>query len=129
MTAACGPFPSTVCGKEQRTELLNVVLEPWTPSPPFILGTGKIVWIQLTRRPFVSDPLFGSTGAIAEVHPIADGTRPKVTTDPNGEPMAQDPSILIHKELTWQKLSMGSGSWQLYSESNPGIEVVSCPGG
>jgi hypothetical protein len=119
---------STICTVDKRTPLLNMTLVEWTPSPPFTVGSGSAAWIQVTKDPTSSGGLFGTMGAIAEVHSIPSGTAPNVVTGSNGDRQSQDPAIVIQKALTWQKLSLADGDWQLYSASNPGIEVVSCPG-
>lgn len=124
----CSPSQTaTVCKQAQRTELLNTKLEAWTPTTPFTLESGNTAWIQVTHRPFLSTTLFGSLGAIAELHSLKNGAAPQIETDPNGDETSKDPAIIIQKPLTWQRLPFGAGSWQLYSESDPGIEVVSCP--
>lgn len=66
-------------------------------------------------------------GAIAELHSLRNGTAPRIEASANGDQTSKDPAIVIQKPLTWQRLPFGAGTWQLYSESNPGIEVVSCP--
>jgi len=119
---------STVCSVDKRTPLLKITLVEWTPSQPFTVRSGSVAWIQVTRDPTSSEGLFGTVGGIAELHSIPSGTAPSVVTSSNGDTQSQDPAIVIQKPLTWQKLSLEHGGWQLYSLSNPGIEVVSCPG-
>jgi hypothetical protein len=128
----CGPFgPSapTICDQGERTELLKAMLVPWTPSAQFTLKSGATGWIQVTTLPESDEGLFGNVAGAAEVYSVHGGVPPNVTTAPNGDREPHDPSITIGKALTWQELPMGPGGWQLYSFSNPGIEVISCPGG
>ena len=103
-----------------------MILDPWTPSAPFAVEAGKTAWIQVTHRP-TTQTLFALTTDIADVHEIREGAKPKIDTNPNGDATSRDPVTNIHKPLAWQQLPLGKGSWRLYSEENPGIEVVSCP--
>lgn len=119
---------STVCSVDKRAPLLKTTLVEWTPSPSFTVGSGLVAWIQVTKEATSSGGLFGTMGGIAELHSIPNGAAPNVVTSSNGDRESQDPAIVIQKALTWQKLSLSHGDWQLYSASNPGIEVVSCPG-
>ena len=130
LLVSCGPSQNatqSVCNQRQRTELLNVTLDPWAPSMPFGVDQDKVAWIQVTHPPSSSETLFGSLGGIAEVHSLKSGAAPRVETSANGDKTSKDPAIIIQKPLTWQLLQLGPGIWQLYSLSNPGIEVVSCP--
>ena len=118
-----------LCSPDRRTELLNVTLEAWTPSSPFTICAGSDAWIQVTKDPASAEGLFGTLNGIAELYSIPSGATPNITTEPNGYRDPHDPSITIDKALTWQELKLKAGAWQLYSFSNPGIEVVSCPQG
>jgi hypothetical protein len=120
---------STVCSPDQRTELLNATLEPWTPSAPFTIRGGAVAWIQVTRAPESDEGLFGTVAGIAELWSVRSGATPNITTQPNGDKEPHDPRITVDKGLTWQELDLQPGAWQLYSFSNPGIAVVSCPQG
>ena len=129
---SCGPIDAeapAICDKSARTELLNVTLDPWVPSTPFALKSGMAGWIQLTKLPQADEGLFGGAAGGGEVYSLHSGAVPNITTKPNGDREPHDPSITIDKALTWQRLPMGTGDWQLYSFSNPGIEVVGCPAG
>src|SRR5689334_19093378 len=75
----------TICSPDQRTELLNATLEPWTPSAPFTIGGGAVAWIQVTRDPESAEGLFGTLGGIAEVWSMPSGATPNITTKPNGD--------------------------------------------
>jgi len=55
------------------------------------------------------------------------GAAPNLVTNSNGNQESRDPAIIVQKALTWQKLDLAPGDWRLYSMSDPGIEVVSCP--
>lgn len=128
--AGCGPFGSaapTICDQGVRTELLNSHLDSLMPSQPFTLKSGSTGWIQVTVLPSSYEGLFGDVGGVAEVHPVHSGVPPNLAPTANGGQESRDPSIVIDKAGTWQQLPMGPGDWQLYSFSNPGIEVVSCP--
>ena len=131
LTGGCSPSPASsppICGEAARTPLLKVNLDPWTPSAAFTLAAGSVAWIQVTKLPFSAGGLFGTIAGVAEVHSIPSGATPNVVTKANGDKESQDPAIVVQKALTWQKLTLAPGAWQLYSESNPGIEVVSCVG-
>lgn len=116
-----------ICDPDQRTELIKADLVEWQPSPAFKLKEGSTGWIQVTRLPESAEGLFGTINGVAVVYSVHSGVAPKLTTDANGNVQPHDPSIIIDKGLTWQRLALGSGDWQLYAYSNPGIEVVSCP--
>ncbi len=122
LSGSCAP---TICDQSQRTKLLNANLGPWTPSAPFTLKTGTTGWIQVTKLP-QADEGFGGMAGAAEVYSLHKGATPNITTTSNGDKEPHDPSITIQKGLTWQQLPLGAGDGQLYSFSNPGIEVVSC---
>lgn len=128
---SCGPIGNStapaICDASARTELLNVTLDPWTPSTPFTLKPGTTGWLQLTKLPQADEGLFGGTAGAGEVYSLRSGAEPNITTKPNGDKEPHDPSITIDKALTWQQMPLGPGDWELYSFSNPGIEVVSCP--
>ena len=83
----------------------------------------------MTRDPESSEGLFGTVAGIAELQSIPSAATPNISTQPNGDKEPHDPSITIDKALTWQGLDLRAGAWQLYSFSNPGIEVVGCPQG
>ena len=129
LATSCGFGPQAtapkICDQAARTELLNTRLEPWVSSAPFTVLRVSEVWLQVTTLPSSSDGLFGSIAGVAELHSIPEGTSPSV----NGNHESMDPAIIVQKALTWQELSLGPGAWQLYSLSDPGIEVVSCPTG
>jgi len=61
------------------------------------------------------------------VYPIPSGSSPNVGTGPGGIKDSKDPAINVEKALIWQALSLRAGAWQIYSEFDPGIEIVSCP--
>jgi hypothetical protein len=128
-TASCGSSPqsSKICEPPARTVLLNEKLDPWNPSTPFTLAPASTAWLEVTILPFSSEGLFGTIAGVAEVHSIRGGSSPAVGTGPNGIKESKDPAIIVQTALTWQELSLGAGAWQIYSESNPGIEIVSCP--
>jgi hypothetical protein len=129
--AGCGPStPSStaqVCNEAARTELLKANLEPWILSAPFTLPAGSEAWIQVTKLPAASEGLFGTVAGIAELHWIPNGAAPTVVTASNGGKESKDPFIEVQKAPPWQKMALAAGAWQLYSVSDPGIEVVSCP--
>jgi hypothetical protein len=129
--ASCGSpsqsTTSTICEPAARTVLLNEKLDPWNPSTPFTLVPASTAWIEVTILPFSYDGLFGDVGGVAEVHSIPSGSSPTVGTGPNGIKDPKDPAIIVQKGLVWQELNLKSGAWQIYSVSNPGIEIVSCP--
>lgn len=128
--ASCGSptqnLTPKICEQAARTELLHANLDPWTPSAPFTVPAASTAWLQVTKLPFSSEGLFGSIAGVAEVHSMPSGATPTVVTDSNGNQESRDPAIIVQKGLTWQELTLGAGAWQLYSASNPGIEVVSC---
>ena len=99
-----------------------MTLAPYTPSTAFTIQSGKVGWIQVNHRPTLNT-LYPLPTDVAEVHSIRKGVPPNV--DSNGT--SRDPEIRIKNPLTWQQMTLGKGDWQLYSEENPGIEVVSCP--
>lgn len=122
----CGLLPQAapkVCDPAARTELLKARLEPWVTSAPFTVQRSSAAWLQVTTLPAASEGLFGSIAGIAELHSIPAGASPVYDADH----LPTDPAINVMKALTWQELSLGPGAWQLYSMSDPGIEVVSCP--
>ncbi len=129
--ASCGSpsqsSTSTICEPAARTVLLNEKLDPWNPSTPFTVAPASTVWLEVTILPFSSEGLFGTIAGVAEVHPIHGGSSPTIGTGPDGIKESKDPAIIIQKGLTWQELSLGKGVWQIYSASNPGIEMISCP--
>ncbi len=131
LTASCGSpaqsSSSKICEPAARTVLLNERLDPWTPSTPFTVAPASTVWLEVTILPFSSEGLFGTIAGVAEVHSIPAGSSPTVGTGPDGIKESKDPAIIVQKALTWQELSLGTGAWQIYSESNPGMEIVSCP--
>ena len=116
-----------ICDQAVRTELLKSRLEPWVPSAPFTVAQASAAWLQVTRVPEAADGLFGSIAGIAELHPIPNGTSPTTGPGVDGNPMSKDPAIIVKKSGTWQALDLAAGDWQLYSEFDPGIEVVGCP--
>jgi hypothetical protein len=107
--------------------LLNEKLADWTPSTPFTLAPKSAAWLEVTILPFSAEGLLAGFAGIAEVHSIPSGASPTVGTGPDGIQDSKDPAIIIQKAGIWQQLSLKSGAWQIYSESNPGIEIVSCP--
>jgi hypothetical protein len=130
-TAGCSLLPQTsvprICEPAARTVLLNEQLDSWNPSTPFTLARASTAWLEVTILPFSAEGLFGGIGGIAEVHSIPSGSSPTVGTGPDGIKDSRDPAIIIQKALIWQQLSLKAGAWQIYSESNPGIEIISCP--
>lgn len=128
LLTGCGPSAPTpaICAEATRTPLLKANLDPWTPSAPFTLPAGSVAWLQVTRLPASAEGLFGTVAGVAELHSIPSGATPSVVTQAKGDKQSQDPSIVVQKALTWRKLPLSPGAWQLYSASDPGIEVVSC---
>jgi hypothetical protein len=128
--ASCASPPQShtpkICEDTARTELLSAKLDPWVPSAPFTLAPASTAWLQVTRLPVSSEGLLAGFAGVAELHSMPSGSTPTVGTGPDGIQESKDPAIIVQKGLTWQPLSLGAGIWQLYSESNPGIEVVSC---
>ncbi len=98
------------------------------PVDAFTLAPASTAWLEVTILPGSSEGLFGDLGGIAEVHSIPSGSSPTVGTGPDGIKDSRDPAIIVQKALVWQELNLKSGAWQIYSLSDPGIEIVSCPG-
>ena len=126
--SSCGQSASaSVCSKPQRMELLKVQLQDdfghFPPSPPFTVKDRYAAWVQVTQA---VEGLFGNR---TQLYYIANGATPNVTTDPGGNLAFNDPTIIIDEPMTWRKLPMKPGTWQLYSFTNPTIEVVACPAG
>jgi hypothetical protein len=108
--------------------LLNEKLNSWTPSTPFTLAPASTAWIEVTILPAAYEGLFGHLVEVADVHSIPSGSSPSVGTGPDGIQESRDPLIKVQKASVWQELPLGAGAWQIYSLSDPGIEIVSCPG-
>jgi hypothetical protein len=115
-----------ICDQAARTELLKARLDPWIPSASFTIAPASTAWLQVTTLPTSSEGLFGSIAGVAEVHSIPSGVSPLVVTNSSGDKESRDPATVVQKALTWQELKLTAGAWQLYSASNPGIEVVGC---
>jgi hypothetical protein len=132
---ACGSSQSasdSICDQSQRTELLTMAFKGdvgnWSTTPPFTIKDGEVGWVQVTRDDGDTG-LFAHFAGIAEVYYIPGGTAPNVGTTSDGWPDPRDPHVVIDKGLTWQKLPMKPGQWQLYNFTTTTIEVVSCPAG
>jgi hypothetical protein len=108
--------------------MLKANLDPWVPSATFDLPAGSVAWIQVTKLPAASEGLFGTVAGIAELHWVPSGVAPNVVTASNGGKESKDPFIEVQKGPPWQKMALAAGAWQLYSASDPGIDVISCPG-
>ncbi|HZK72810.1 MAG TPA: hypothetical protein VFD88_02250 [Clostridia bacterium] len=131
LMSSCGPTPQAtspkICDQAARAELLKSRLEPWVPSAPFTVAPASAAWLQVTVVPEAADGLFGSIAGIAELHSIPNDASPTTGPGVDGNPESKDPAIIVKKSLTWQELDLAQGAWQLYSVSDPGIEVVGCP--
>jgi hypothetical protein len=131
LMSSCGLIPQAaspkICAEAARTELLKSRLQSWVPSVPFTVGQGSAAWLQVTLEPEAASGPFGSIAGIADLHPIPSGSSPTTGPGVDGSPESKDPTIVVKKSLTWQKLDLAPGAWQLYSEWDPGIEVVGCP--
>lgn len=108
--------------------LLDVVLNNWTPSPVFSVSPNTTVWIGLTSLPVTYGGPFGDIGPVADLHPIHAGTTPAIVADSNGNKYSNDPIIELQNDLKFRKASISPGSWQIYSNTDPGIRIVSCSG-
>jgi len=130
-TAGCSVLPqsavATICEPAARTELLNEQLNSWKPSTPFTLAPASTAWLEVTILPGSAEGLFGTIAGVADVHSIPNGSSPTIGTGPDGIQDSRDPTTVIQKAGIWQQLSLKAGAWQIYSESDPGIEIVSCP--
>jgi hypothetical protein len=107
--------------------LLNEQLDPWIPSTSFTLAPASTAWLEVTIRPQSAEGLLAGFGALAEVYSMQSGSGPSLVRGPNGILDSRDPAIIIQNALVWQQLSLKAGAWQIYSVSNPGIEIVTCP--
>ncbi len=130
LLTGCGSSASNsspaICGEAARTPLLKANLDPWTLSAPFTVPAGSVAWIQVTKLPLSDEGLFGTINGIAELRWIRSGATPNIVTQANGYKDSSDPLFEVKKGLAWQELPLAPGAWQLYSFSDPGIEVVSC---
>jgi hypothetical protein len=130
-TAGCSLLPQSsvarICEPAARTVLLNEQLDSWNPSTPFTLAATSTAWLEVTILPGSSEGLLGTIAGVATVHPIPSGSSPTAGVGPDGIKDSRDPVINVQKALTWQALSLRAGAWQIYSEFDPGIEIVSCP--
>ena len=115
-----------MCAPDARTTLLDVLLTPGTPTPPFNVAPKTTVWSTITRMPASTTGLFGDIGSPATIHYIASGAVPAIVVQPNGD-TSNDPFILLDRPPGWKLLPIQSGAWQVYSLDDPGIMVVACP--
>lgn len=123
-----GDDPTAVpCPDDARTTLLDADLVELEPSDPLDLPSGATAWIRVTKRPTAAGGLLGEIGGVAELHLVAAGAVPAITTTDDGTRRSSDPSVVVRRALEWQRLELpGGGPWRLYSLSNPGVEVIAC---
>jgi len=130
ITLSCGAQhpEASLCAPGDQTLLLDVILTEWTSSSDFAVSPNTTVWIGLTRLPVTYGGLFGDIGPVAELHPIHAGATPAVVTDSNGNKASNDPIIELQNDQKFRQASIRPGTWQIYSNTDPGIRIVSCPG-
>jgi len=128
--SSCGAqAQASVCATGAQTLLLDAVLAGWTPSSEFAVGANTTVWIALTKLPITYGGPFGDVGPVADLHPIHAAATPAIVTDTNGNKSSNDPIFELLNDQKFRKASIGAGTWQIYSNTDPGIRIVSCPGG
>jgi len=124
---SCGPQPeASVCVSGAQTVLIDAVLAEWTPSSEFVVSTNTTVWIELTRLPVTYGGLFGDLGPVADLHTIHAGATPAIVTDKSGNTTSNDPIYELQNDQKFREASIAPGPWQIYSNTDPGIRIVSC---
>jgi hypothetical protein len=130
ITLSCGAQQpgASLCAPGDQTLLLDLMLTEWTPSTDFTVSPNTTVWIGLTTLPVTYGGPFGDIGPVADLHPIHAGATPAIVTDSSGNKNSTDPIIELQNDQKFRKASIGPGTWQMYSNTDPGIRIVSCPG-
>jgi hypothetical protein len=116
-----------VCAAQSRTTLLSVQLRPWAPSPSFVVPAGATVWAQVTKLPVTAQGPLGQPGPVADLHYLTAGSAPRLITSTRGDTTSSDPSFALSGTTGWQRLALPAGNWKVYSNTDPEVELVSCP--
>lgn len=117
-----------ICATELRTPALNAQMEPRELSTAFVIAPNQTVWVQVTLLPRHSEgPLGQLPGPVANLYYVAAGNPPRMVTSSTGEISSPDPVFPLEGGPRWQEVGIPAGNWQVYSNTDPGISIVTCP--